>query len=279
MVRCKKNYNASPLPFKGQKRSYIKQFKSVLQRCEDITTVVDLFGGSGLLSRAAKDALPKARVIYNDYDHFEQRILMIDRTNALLGEIAPLVKTVEYKKLIPHEIKQECLTLMRKYEKTGGVDYITLSASLLFSGNYAYSYNQFAKQTFFNRVVKTLYDATGYFDGIEITHADYHELFGEFKNLERVLFVIDPPYLSTECNTYRSEGYWYLKDYLDVLSMLKGTKFIFFTSDKSELIQLCEWIDTNSTGVELLKNVELFELTNRVNCYSSYKDIMAVKLT
>ena len=275
----KKIYNSSPLPFKGQKRSYIKQFKSVLQRCEDITTVVDLFGGSGLLSRAAKDVLPNARVIYNDYDHFDQRISMIDRTNALLDEIAPLVKDVEYKKQIPREIKQECLMLMRKYEETGAVDYTTISASLLFSGNYADSYNQFAKQGFYNRMVRTDYDATGYFDGLEITHKDYRELFGEFKNKEHVLFVIDPPYLSTECNTYRSEGYWKLKDYLDVLAMLKGTKFIFFTSNKSELIELCEWIDTNSTGVELLKNAERFELTKFVNTYSSYKDIMFAKLT
>lgn len=275
----KKNYYTSPLPFRGQKRSYIKQFKSVLERCEDITTVVDLFGGSGLLSRAAKDALPKARVIYNDYDHFDQRILMIDRTNALLDEIVPLVKDVEYKKQIPREIKQECLMLMRKYEETGAVDYITLSVSLLFSGNYADSYNQFAKQTFYNRVVRTDYDATGYFDGLEITHKDYRELFSEFKNKEHALFAIDPPYLSTECNTYRSEGYWNLKDYLDVLTMLKGSKFIFFTSEKSQLIELCEWIDTNYTGVGLLKNAERFEISSRVNFSSNYKDIMIAKIT
>lgn len=189
----KKVYNTSPIPFRGQKRRFTKRFRSVLERCEDITTVVDLFGGSGLLSRAAKDVLPKARVIYNDYDHFDQRILMIDRTNALLCEIAPLVKDVEYKKLIPREIKQECLMLMRKYEETGAVDYTTLSASLLFSGNYADSYKQFAKQTFYNRVVGTPYNATGYFDGLEITHKDYRELFNEFKDKENVLFILDPP--------------------------------------------------------------------------------------
>lgn len=275
----KKNYYTSPLPFRGQKRSYIKQFKSVLERCEDITTVVDLFGGSGLLSRTAKDALPKARVIYNDYDHFDQRISMIDRTNALLDEIAPLVKDVEYKKQIPREIKQECLMLMRKYEETGAVDYITLSASLLFSGNWASSYKKFAQQAFYNRVVRAPYDATGYFDGLEITHKDYRELFNEFKNKEHVLFAIDPPYLSTECSTYRSEGSWNLKDYLDVLTMLKGSKFIFFTSEKSQLIELCEWIDTNYTGVGLLKNAERFEISSRVNFSSNYKDIMIAKIT
>lgn len=70
----KKVLKTSPLPFRGQKRYYIKRFSSVLEQCEDITTVVDLFGGSGLLSRVAKDKLPNARVIYNDFDHFNKRV-------------------------------------------------------------------------------------------------------------------------------------------------------------------------------------------------------------
>lgn len=149
----KKTFKTSPLPFRGQKRYYLKRFASVLERCKDITTVVDLFGGSGLLSRVAKDMLPNARVVYNDYDHFNRRVEMIDRTNALCAKIAPLVKGVDDNKRIPDDIKQQCLKLMREAEQTGAVDYITLSASLLFSGNWATSYEQFAKQTFYNRAV------------------------------------------------------------------------------------------------------------------------------
>ena len=130
----KKVFKTSPLPFRGQKRYYIKRFSSVLEQCKDITTVVDLFGGSGLLSRVAKDKLPNARVIYNDFDHFNKRVEIIDRTNSLCAEIAPLVKGVEDNKRIPDDIKQQCLKLMRKYEQTGAVDYITLSASLLIYG-------------------------------------------------------------------------------------------------------------------------------------------------
>lgn len=275
----KKVYKTSPLPFRGQKRYYIKRFSSVLEQCEDIATVVDLFGGSGLLSRVAKDVLPKARVIYNDFDHFDQRIEMIDRTNALCAEIAPLVKDIEDNKRIPDDIKQKCLTLMRKYEETGTVDYITLSASLLFSGNWATSYEQFAKQTFYNRTVNTHYDAAGYFDGLEITHKDYRELFDEFKDQENVLFILDPPYLQTECSAYKSDTYWQLKDYLDVLNMIQGTKYIFFTSGKSQIIDLCKWINTNFPGAELLKNAELWEQNSRVNDFNSYKDIMIAKVT
>lgn len=275
----KKTFKTSPLPFRGQKRYYLKRFASVLERCEDITTVVDLFGGSGLLSRVAKDMLPNARVVYNDFDYFNKRVEMIERTNALCSKIAPLVSSVDDNKRIPDSIKQECLRLMREAEKTGAVDYITLSASLLFSGNWATCYEQFAKQTFYNRAVNTHYDATGYFDGLEITHKDYRELFAEFKDQENVLFILDPPYLQTECSAYKSDTYWQLKDYLDVLNMLKGTKYIFFTSGKSQIIDLCRWINSNYPNAELLKDAELWEQNSRVNDFNSYKDIMIARVT
>lgn len=275
----KKTFKKSPLPFRGQKRFYLKRFASVLAQCEDITTVVDLFGGSGLLSRVAKDMLPNARVVYNDYDHFDRRVEMIDRTNALCAQIAPLVKGVEVNKRIPDNIKQECLRLMREAEQSGAIDYITLSASLLFSGNWATSYEQFAKQTFFNIGVNKHYDATGYFSGLEIRHQDYMELFAEFKGQENVLFILDPPYLQTECSAYKSDTYWQLKDYLDVLNILKGTKYIFFTSDKSQIIDLCKWINTNFPNAGLLKDAELWEQNRRLNNSSSYKDIMIAKVT
>lgn len=273
-----KTFKTSPLPFRGQKRYYIKRFTSVLKQCQNIDTVVDLFGGSGLLSRVAKDQLPAARVIYNDYDYFCRRVEMIDRTNALCAEIYPLIKDVEDNKRLPEAIKAECLKLMQKYEKTGAVDYITLSASLLFSGNWATSYEQFAKQTFYNRAVNTHYDATGCFDGLEITHKDYRELFAEYKDQENVLFILDPPYLQTECSAYKSDTYWQLKDYLDVLNMIRGTKYVLFTSGKSQIIDLCKWINTNFPAAKLLTDAELWEQNSRVNDFVGYKDIMIAKV-
>lgn len=58
-----KSYNQAPLPFQGQKRKFITEFKKDLKSFEDVQIVVDLFGGSGLLSHAAKEVLPNARVI------------------------------------------------------------------------------------------------------------------------------------------------------------------------------------------------------------------------
>ncbi len=67
-------YTQAPLPFIGQKRNFIKQFISILN--DNIKTdgegwtIVDVFGGSGLLAHVSKNIKPEARVIYNDYDRY-----------------------------------------------------------------------------------------------------------------------------------------------------------------------------------------------------------------
>ncbi|MGY4700511.1 hypothetical protein ACVND7_12940, partial [Avibacterium paragallinarum] len=61
-----RHFNQAPLPFVGQKRLFLNAFKQVLN--EHIPddgegwTIVDAFGGSGLLSHVAKRIKPKARV-------------------------------------------------------------------------------------------------------------------------------------------------------------------------------------------------------------------------
>ena len=61
--------------------------------------------------------------------------------------------------------------------------------------------------------------------------------------------------------------------------MAQSTKFIFFTSDRSEILDLVQWINANIPGADLLKNSERVELSGVVNYSVSYKDIMVVKLT
>lgn len=59
-------FKQAPVSFIGQKRIFLKFFTQVLN--ENIKdegagwTILDAFGGSGLLSRRAKDTLPLARV-------------------------------------------------------------------------------------------------------------------------------------------------------------------------------------------------------------------------
>lgn len=52
--KMKKEYQSAQLPFMGQKRMYIKDFKEVLKQFPDDAIYIDLFGGSGLLSHVTK---------------------------------------------------------------------------------------------------------------------------------------------------------------------------------------------------------------------------------
>lgn len=79
-------YNSAPLPFQGQKRRFVGEFRKALSQFPDAAMFVDLFGGSGLLSHVAKQERPEARVVYNDFDDFRQRLENIPRTNALLAK-------------------------------------------------------------------------------------------------------------------------------------------------------------------------------------------------
>ena len=122
-----KNYTSAPLPFMGQKRKFIKEFKRVLEGYPDDVTIVDLFGGSGLLSHTAKRAKPNATVIYNDFDNYQRRIANIPRTNALLERIREITDGLPADKMIPVEVKARIIELIAEEERTGFVDYITLS--------------------------------------------------------------------------------------------------------------------------------------------------------
>ena len=48
---------------------------------------------------------------------------------------------------------------------------------------------------------------------------------------------------------------------------------------KSQIIDLCKWINTNFPNAELLKGAELWEQNSRVNDFNSYKDIMIAKVS
>ncbi|MFB9065918.1 DNA adenine methylase [Flavobacterium branchiarum] len=260
----------------GQKRKFLKQFKPALQGYSPTATYVDLFGGSGLLSHTVKAQYPNARVVYNDFDNYRERLLNIAKTNALIGDIRQMLIDVPKDKKVPENIKKRILARVAQEEsQTGYVDYITLSSSILFSMKYVLSLEQLEKETFYNCVRQSGYDATGYLEGLEVVSQCYKELFKEYKDLPNVVFLVDPPYLSTEAGTYKS--YWKLKDYLDVLQVLDGTKYFYFTSNKSSIIELCEWIETKTPMSNPFTGSTTATMNATVNYSSSYTDIMLYK--
>ena len=274
----KKTYTSAPLPFMGQKRRFVKEFRKVLAEYPDDVTIVDLFGGSGILSHTAKAVKPNATIVYNDFDNYRKRLEHIPHTNALLDKIRPLACCVGKLERIPNNVRDRIRELVREEEqKVGFVDFYTISQSLMFSMKYATSLGEFLKSTLYNRMVGNGYDAEGYLDGLTIVSEDYKVLFERYKDTPNVLFVLDPPYLSTDVGAYTE--YWSLSKYLDVLQLLMARDFVYFTSNKSQLLELCEWLGKSGLGRNLFDGARRIELPARVNHSSEYIDIMMYKRT
>ena len=275
MLKEKKIFTTAPLPFMGQKRKFLKQFKPALQNYSSTATYVDLFGGSGLLSHTVKSIYPDAKVIYNDYDNYQERLANIDKTNQLIADLRFILNQSTKDKQVLEPTRTEIIDRVRLEQKRGYVDYITLSSSILFSMKYVLSFEALEKESFYNCIRQNDYTADGYLDGLEVVSIDYKELFEQYKSLPNVVFLVDPPYLSTEAGTYKS--YWKLKDYLDVLQVLNGTKYFYFTSNKSSIIELCEWVETQSGSGNPFKGATIETMNGTMTYNASYTDIMLYK--
>ena len=272
----KKNvYQSAPLPFMGQKRMFIKDFRNVLKHFPDDAVYIDLFGGSGLLAHVAKREKPGATVIYNDFDNYRQRLENIDRTNALLAELRAMVKDCPRGKLLPPDVRLAILRRLKAEEETGFVDYITLSSSLLFSMKYATGLDALRKESFYNNVKLSDYEAEGYLDGLEVVSMDYKDLVARYQGVPNVVYLVDPPYLSTEVGSYRM--CWRLSDYLDVLTILHGKSYVYFTSNKSDILELCQWIGKNHWIGNPFDGATKTEMRRTMNYNAAYTDIMLYK--
>lgn len=269
-----KLYLSAPLPFVGQKRMFAKQFIEVIRQYPADTVFVDLFGGSGLLSHITKHFHSESRVIYNDFDNYRLRINNIPRTNSLLESIRPIASQFDRHKPITGVAREQIFSLLEQEEKgTGFLDFITLSSSLMFSMKYKMSIEGMRGETLYNNVRKNGYEPSpDYLAGLEIVSCDYRELFEQYKDTPGVVFLVDPPYLSTDVGTYRM--YWRLADYLDVLSVLPGHNFIYFTSEKSCIIELCEWMGRHPSLGDPFARCQRREFNATMNYSAHYKDIM-----
>ena len=270
----KKIFNSSPLPFQGQKRNFIKYFKQELKNYPANSIFVDLFGGSGLLSHTVKSVYPNARVIYNDYDNFKERLEAIPLTNQLLSELRVILTDYPRKEKIIGETKQQVLKVLENANNNGFVDWITISSNVLFSMNYANTFQRIRKETMYNKVRLSDYDGCDYLQGVDFVRGDYKGIFNQFKTFPNVVFLVDPPYLSTDTATYNSNGYWKLRDYLDVLQVLHNNNYFYFTSNKSQIVELCDWISSVSTVANPFTKATKTCLNVSTSHNSGYTDIM-----
>ena len=272
-----KPYSQAPLPFQGQKRFWKRDFTRVLkEHFAACHTFVDLFGGSGLLSHFIREARPDAHVVCNDFDNYTARLAAIPQTNALIACIREMLAEWPDGKRVEEPCRSRVLDRIKAEEEACGyVDYITLSASLLFSAKYVTSFGEMRKNGFYNVVRASAYSADGYLDGVDVVHEDYRTLYGRWRGLPGVAFIVDPPYLSTDTTTYT--GYWRLKDYLDVLDVLDGGSFVYFTSGKSGIVELCDWLEGSRKTANPFSGAVRLAREAHMNYSAKFQDIMLYK--
>lgn len=232
-------YTTAPLPFLGQKKDFAGRFADILREFTGITTVVDLFGGSGLLAHTAKTTRPDLRVIYNDHDNYTERLLGIEDTNVLLSIIRGILKDEPRGKRVADGAKARVMAIIDRWG--GYLDTITISSELFFAMNYAHTVEDLRSKTWYNNIKEKIYTAEGYLKDVETVNMDFRELASSFRDDPSVCYLLDPPYLSTEAGHYAH--FWRMADSLDTLTILSGHPYFYFTSDKSRLIELCDWME------------------------------------
>lgn len=238
-------YSKAPLPFVGQKKNFLREFRAVLvDHIPDEGegwTIVDVFGGSGLLAHNAKRLLPRARVIFNDYDGYADRIANIPDTNALRAEFARLTKGHPKHTRLPKDTEA---ALRKTVENWQGFLDLLCVCSWLFAHNRDSRLDkaELLRITWtYVGVRLTDYDATGYLDGLEIIRADFREVMREHSGKDKTLLVLDPHYLRTNQGSYAAEKYFGMVDSMTVVELLKPP-FILFGSTRSEITEYLDWL-------------------------------------
>ena len=274
-------FKQAPLPFIGQKRMFLKHFETVLN--ENIPddgegwTIIDTFGGSGLLSHTAKQLKPKARVIYNDFDGYAERLAHIDDINALREQLLTAIGNATQKNSrLPKALKAEIIKIIDQFQ--GYKDLNCLTSWLLFSGQQVGSLDELYKKDFWHCVRLSNYpSAEGYLDDVEIVRESFHTLLPRFITDPKALFVLDPPYLCTKQDCYKQATYFDLIDFLRLVNITRPP-YIFFSSTKSEFIRFIEYmLEEKVDNWQAFENATRIAVNASVSYSGKYEDNLVYK--
>ncbi|PXZ39484.1 hypothetical protein DM482_03995 [Avibacterium paragallinarum] len=274
-------YKQAPLPFVGQKRMFLNAFKQVLNDNipNDGTgwTIIDAFGGSGLLSHVAKRIKPKARVIYNDFDGYTDRLKHINDTNRLRAELLQVVGDIIPKnRRLDNNKKQEIINKIDSFN--GFKDLNTIASWLQFGGQQVGSFEELFSKTFWRGIKLTDYpSAEDYLDGLEIVSEPFQTLLPKFSDNPKALFVLDPPYLCTKQNSYKMANYFDLIDFLQLIDLTRPP-YAFFSSTKSEFVRFIEYmVQAKKDNWQTFDKAERVTIKAALNYQVQYEDNLVYK--
>lgn len=275
-----RRFKAAPLPFVGQKRGFIRPFGELL--LANIAndgqgfTIVDVFGGSGLLAHTAKHLLPRATVIYNDFDNYTERLAHIDDTNRLRRLLFSLLENEPRSKALSDTARKKAADLITHFD--GFVDVQTLAGWLLFSGCQVSNLSEFLGERWYNRIKKSDYaEATGYLDGLIITNQDYLTTLKTYKDTPNCVLLLDPPYLCSSQGAYAKADYFGLTQFLILMHYVRPP-YVFFSSTRSELLSFMAYLQVyDDKAWQRLGGFDNICIKASVNYNSVYEDNMLFK--
>ena len=247
------NYLKPPLPFMGNKRFMLKNIKEAIREMQTSkqinkdTLILDVFGGSGLISHNLKQMLPQNEVIWNDYDNYQERLDNIKDTEKLRALLYEKFFTNHDEK-ITKEKREQILDLIKEFSKNHYVDYITISSYLFFSSRYAKDLKELEKnKTYYSKITATPLKSEGYLQGVKRVNKDFTELLKEYESVKNKLLILDPPYLQTEKGNYKD--HFTLKQFMSLFKYL-SKPYLFFGSETSEVIDFFECFKEYNTNLE-----------------------------
>lgn len=276
-VKQSQKYMKAPLPFVGQKRNFLEKFRRVISEHiandGDGWTIVDVFGGSGLLAHHAKQALPKATVIYNDFDGYCNRIKNIQDTERLRMLLLSKLAHTENKKLLNSSDKQTVIDTINGFD--GFVDVKTIASWFLFSGKQAHNIEELFSGQLYNSVpCGELKPATGYLDGVAVTCEPYSAIMAKYQHNANTLFLLDPPYINTNQKAYGKQNYFAMVDFLRLMSLVRPP-YIFFSSTKSEILDYFGYMkELNGDDWKRFGGFKLQTIRSAVHRNATYEDNM-----
>lgn len=178
---------------------------------------LDPFGGSGMVSRAIKDAKIAKHVVYGDFDGYTDRILYMLSDDAAVHYqyVLGLLHEVGPDKRIPDDITKSIAAYF------DGVSSEVLDVwlpYLSFSGRDS-SVRRIEAIGRYNCVPAKWPNARGWLDGLQVvTKTDAKTLIKTFTpTKQRALVVLDPPYPGALGTGYRDAS-WSISDYEDIIN-------------------------------------------------------------
>lgn len=256
-------YKFIPFPFAGNKLMVCDIVSRNIALLGGVRGIVDVFGGSGILSANLKKDYPHLPIVYNDFDGYSRQFVHLeeledaycyfkeklerfgfdDKRRGAVGDVGAVIECFLKNERGYCDFVLGCV--LKKVCHNGAC--LAYKTESMYRDYFLKNARIGMKMFFMNRIPKNFKAVyfDGYFDGLDVRHADWRELLREFSG-RGYLFLCDPPYIQTEQGAYSGE--FHLKDALDLIGALKNENVFYFCNNESGFVDVLNFCSANFAG-------------------------------